>query len=225
MLPYITEDNRQPLMSYLNALGYDSNQLNIVLSHNDIKGVQLGRIQSTVGFDKEEIEKSCNLFINGHLHNGVWVTKKALNLGNLTGLNFGENAFKYEHRVLLLDTDTRSLDFVENPYSLRFYQIDILTKEDLDQLDKLGSNSVVTFKYKEDLYTDLLERIKNTPNIIESRCCLLRDENDVVVQVDRVEDFSIDHLQKFKEFVLANIGNDPVVQEELSCLGIQSEAE
>ena len=221
-IPYTTEDNRKPLETYLKELGYDNSKLNIVLSHNDLKGIQMGRVQSTVGFDVDEIEKVCSLFLNGHLHNGTWVTKKILNLGNLTGQNFGEDAFKYKHQVLILDTDTRELSLVENPYSLKFYQMEIQSKKDLAKIDTLGVNSIVSIRYKEELYDDLMNKIKKCPNIIESRSSLLREVVEgEPVQIDKVEDFTINHLEKFKEFVIAKLGDDQVVQEELASLGIQ----
>lgn len=220
-IPYITEDNRKPLKEYLTELGYDSDKLNIVFSHNDLKGIQLGRVQSVVGFDKDEIESCCNLFINGHIHNCNWITKKILNLGNLTGQNFGEDAFIYKHQVLILDTDTRELDFVENPYSLKFYQVNIESNKDLLRIDKLENNAVVTFRCKEEFYEKLVEKIRNHPNILESRISIIREATEGESTVDRVEDFTVNHLQKFKEFTISKLGNDSIVQEELSSLGIQ----
>ena len=41
----------------------------IILSHNDLAGLQLGKYISKTGFDINDIDKNCALFINGHLHN------------------------------------------------------------------------------------------------------------------------------------------------------------
>lgn len=220
-LPFITEDNRKPIKEYLTDLGYEEGKLNIVFSHNDLKGIQLGRVPSTVGFDVNEIEEICSLFINGHIHNSTWVTKKILNLGNLTGQNFGEDAEKYKHQVLILDTDTREVTFIENPYSLKFYQIDIESEKDLMKLENIESNAIVSFRCKESLYELLLDGINKYNNIIETKISIIRETTEEEVVIDRVEDFTIDHLQKFREFTVSKLGDDPIVQEELSFLGIQ----
>ena len=102
-LPYITESDRVPLNIYF---GPKTAKPRIILSHNDIAGIQMGPVVSRTGFSIEEIESSCDLFINGHLHNGQAITNKIINLGNLTGKDFGEDATKYKHNIAILDTDT-----------------------------------------------------------------------------------------------------------------------
>lgn len=96
-LPYILEDDRKPLEEYFDS----PNTKRIIFSHNDIAGMQLGKFTSTAGFTIENIQSNCSLFLNGHLHNGGKVADGVINVGNLTGQNFSEDAFKYDHCVLI----------------------------------------------------------------------------------------------------------------------------
>ena len=83
-LPYLT--SRKDLKAYTSKLPKDKNL--IILSHNDIKGIQYGAYTSVDGFDINDISSSCALFINGHLHNHSQFCRNGLNLGNLTGQKF-----------------------------------------------------------------------------------------------------------------------------------------
>ena len=89
-VPYILDKDRKPLKEYLlQACPHiDDREHVIVFSHNDIKGVQMGRFISTSGFELSEIKDNCSLFVNGHLHNGCEVAPGVINLGNITGQNF-----------------------------------------------------------------------------------------------------------------------------------------
>ena len=92
LLPYTVESDRRPIQSYFNQ---DTTKKQIILSHNDISGIQLGPVVSKTGFTVEEIESCCDIFINGHLHNGQAITSKLINLGNLTGKDF-EKYYRFE---------------------------------------------------------------------------------------------------------------------------------
>lgn len=122
LLPYILESDRKPFQEYIKSLNCLNNK-RIVISHNDIKGIQMGKFESVEGFKIDEIEENCDFFFNGHLHNGSQVTKKIINVGNLTGQNFSEDAFKYDHVAIIFDTLTMQCDVYENPYAFNFYKI------------------------------------------------------------------------------------------------------
>ena len=63
--------------------------IDIILSHNDIKGYDLNGHILTSGYELSEILDCCKIFINGHLHNGGWLVKdKVVNLGQLSGKYF-----------------------------------------------------------------------------------------------------------------------------------------
>ena len=112
----------------------------VVFSHNDIAGLQLGKYISKNGFTINDINSNCSLFINGHLHNATKYNN-IVNVGNLTGLNFSEDAFRYKHSVYILDTDTLTITEFENPFAFNFYKI-----TSLQQFSELKSNSVITIQ-------------------------------------------------------------------------------
>lgn len=212
ILPYITEDDRKPLVEYLKDRN-PSKKL-IVFSHNDIKDFQMGMFLSKTGFSIGEIEANCDLYINGHLHNGSWVTKKILNLGVLCGQNFSEDAFKYEHHVAILDTDTLEIEFIENPYALNFYKLEMNSGADIKKLHHLKNNAIVSIKCADALRETLLKELNEHPPLIY-KVIYTRDSVIDGSSGDIVELNSKDHLEQFKEYILETLGSSDVVQEEL----------
>ena len=211
-LPYIIESDRLPLEDYL-----DKNpecKKHIIFSHNDVKGIQMGPIVSKTGFSIDEIENNCDLFINGHLHNGTKFSKKGINLGVLTGHDFGENANIYKHEIMILDTDTLKYELIENPYAFNFYNIEINNTSDITKLSGLKNNAIVSIKCNIELLDAVKETLQELHNIIQYRITTFR-VNKEVNEVEKVEDFSVDYLEKFKEFCLLSIGNNEIVNQEL----------
>ena len=211
-LPYVIESDRQPLEKYLNGC---NDVKHIVLSHNDIEGIQLGPVVSKIGFSVEEIENNCDLFINGHLHNGGKVGKKIVNLGILTGQTLNEDASKYPHNIMILDTDTLQYELIENPYAFNFYNIEINNIDELDKLNGLKNNAVLSIKCDIEILDKVKEKLEYLINVIQYRVTTFRINKDVD-EVDKVEDFSVDYLEKFKEFCMMSIDNKPILKEELS---------
>lgn len=205
-LPYILEEDRKD--SIKDYFG-EKNKKRIIFSHNDIAGIQLGQFVSKAGFNIEDIEANCDLFINGHIHNGSKVTDKIINVGNLTGQNFSEDGFKYDHTVLILDTDTLICEVYENPYAINFYKIE--NKEDLNKV----KNAIVTIKTTEDEVSEIKKIIEENNNIIASR--LIIDYK----KLNKKEDFtklSVDHLSEFRKFVLDSLGTSDLLLEELEII-------
>lgn len=207
-LPYILESDRKPLKEYI----VNKNEpAPIIFSHNDIKGIRYGQVESKEGFNLKEIEETCPLFINGHIHNGSFLNKKRtiVNLGNLTGQNFSEDAFSYKHCVAMLNTNDLNLDFIENPYALNFYKIDW----DKDKIDlKTLHNAVVTIRCKESKVKEIKEKIKNYPNIIESRVISVPDIKNNI-EVSKLAE--LDHIEQFKNYIIEKLGNSEIVMNEL----------
>lgn len=206
-IPYITENNRKEFNYYV------QDKDSIVLSHNDVSGFNFGGFLSKDGFAIADIEKDCKLFLNGHLHNSSFLSKKVLNVGNLCGQNFSEDAFKYSHGCWILDTDNMSLQFFENPHSFNFYQIEY--PNDVEKLSRLKDNSVINIKcersQKSLLEQDLL-RISN--KIIAKRIIVFdkeveSDENEII----KLE--KVDHLKQLKDYIIDTLGNTEIVQKEL----------
>lgn len=209
-LPYFLEADRKPLKD---IFGEKTTQYRIIFSHNDIAGIRYGNAISKIGYSVEEIDKTCDLFLNGHLHNGGNVTEKLLNVGNLTGQNFSEDASKYTHGVIILDVETLEFEFIENPFAFNFYKLPY----DAD-ITALKNNAVITMSVPEEHYLSVKERIDSAKNVVASR--LLVEYNKQEECVDSVIIETVDHLKKFKDYISANFGNTADVQDELGALGI-----
>ena len=207
-LPYIV-NNSGNIEDYLTKPS--DNYKRIIFSHNDIAGIQLGKYVSQSGFSIENIEANCDLFINGHLHNGNIIGDKIINIGNLTGQNFNENAFNYSHHIGILDTDTLTYELYDNPYAFNFYKLDT-TVTPVD-LTKLKSNSILTIKVSEENYDHYKTQVTNCDNIITSRFIIVSSNSNEVN--NNQELISVNHLDKFKSYVIDVLGSTDLVLEEL----------
>ena len=206
-IPYILEDNRKPLTEYL--VGKND----IVLSHNDIAGFRFGNFVSKEGFKVDDIEKCCKLFLNGHLHNSSFLSDKILNVGNLCGQNFTEDALKYSHGCWILDTKTNSLEFYENPYSLNFYKLEY--PSDKKVFSNLKNNSVLMVKCERSYQEELKNILTNYSDKIVTTRVLLYDK-DIIENIDtQVKLDKVDHLKQFTDFIHEQLGNTELINEEL----------
>ena len=213
-LPYVTERNIRPLSE---IFGNKSLSKRIILSHNDIAGIQMGAILSKTGFQIADIETNCALFLNGHLHNGSKITDKVINLGNLTGKDFGENAFKYKHCAFVLDTETLALTAIENPYAFNFYQLTINTTADIENLDNLKDNMVLKLNCKNALALQLNEKLFSLGNRVAGYkiISIQSVENFEDAKLD-IADLTTDYLAELCTCCKAKLENTPVLDYELS---------
>ena len=211
-LPYVVESNKQPLETYFPKTGMPR----ILFSHNDILGLQLGPVVSKIGFSIEEIEANCEFCLNGHLHNGQAVSTRVLNLGNLTGKDFGEDASRYAHKVIIVDTDTFVFKTIENPHAFNFYKIDILTESDLNLLDTVKPNAVISLKCL-DTYVDAAkEKIATNINILDARMVLIKTFNEADEQEVDISDLAVDQCVKFAQCCREKLDNTPILEAELA---------
>ena len=216
-LPYVVECERKPLEQYFldkNNKPVNTGKPRIIFSHNDISGIQLGPVVSKTGFSIDEIENYSSLWLNGHLHNGQAITDKVKNLGNITGKDFGEDAFKHRHCAVIFDTETLDLTYIDNPYAFNFYKIQIESEADFKQLNSLRQRAVLSIKCDAALVDKVKQVINDIPNIIESRIILTRkyEETNEEVSID----LSVDHLARFIECCRANIEVSAILEEELA---------
>lgn len=220
-LPYILEEDRLTISEYVKD-SKDKNKPIVIFSHNDIKGIRYGKFESKEGFDIDDIENNCNLFINGHLHNCGFLNDKdtILNLGNLTGQNFGENAFEYPHYICILDTDTLKLDFFENIEALNFYKLVFSDAEDIHDVintfGKLKKNAVLSIKCEESLLDTVKKVISNKSDIVDYRISVYSNKVNIA-EINNVSS-SInmqDHLQQFSDYILEKFDYSQIVAEEL----------
>lgn len=208
-IPYTLNPNKDILDKILENCNKENKT--IIFSHNDIAGIQLGQFISKSGFEIDDIENCCDLFINGHLHNGTKVTDKIINLGNLTGQNFSEDASKYSHNIMILDTETLKYELIENPFAINFYKLDAVNLT--PNLYALKNNSVITLKCYEKDVQYWKDEIASNSNIIESRIIIEKNKED---KEDINNDLtSSDHIEEFKKYVVANIGSTDLILEEL----------
>jgi predicted MPP superfamily phosphohydrolase len=212
-MPYITECDRKPLAEYFSNL--DLNSQRVFLSHNDISGIQLGPVMSKTGFSLEEIEANCSLFLNGHLHNGQALTEKVINLGNLTGKDFGENALQHSHNIAILDTEDLSVTHIENPYAYNFYKLQIDNESDIVCLDSLKNNAVLSIKCEQSLVELVKQKIGTLNNIVESRLIITKNYIENTEVAEEI-DLSVDHLARFIDYCKATIENTTILEEEIA---------
>ena len=207
-LPYILENKRKSINDYF---GEKRCKRRIILSHNDLKGIQMGQFLSTSGFDLSDIEANCDRFINGHLHNGTRISEKIFNIGNLTGQNFSEDATKYTHSCFILDTETLSIDVFDNPNAFNFYKIDNNLNIDLNY------PAVVTIKIKEDQKEELNHFLEsNKDKIIEKRIIIQTELLDKQQVENSIKSLSINHIEEFNKFIISQYGDSEIIKEELS---------
>ena len=221
-IPYVFESDRPSIKTLFKT----NKSKKIVFSHNDIKGIQMGKFISKEGFDINDIADSCSLFINGHLHNGEKIGN-IINVGNLTGQNFGEDAFKYDHVALVLDTDDMKVAVFENPYALNFYKLDFVDNNNIDYINQVSSalkhNAVCTVRCRDSDVEYLKKRFGVVSDDIIPHCNKITASRFVVVPDVKAESNSdsidtiskVDHLQLFRDYVISNLGADDVVMSEL----------
>ena len=214
LLPYVTESDRRALADYFPKADGVKNR--IILSHNDISGISYGPVTSTEGFGIKEIEENCDLFINAHIHNGQQISSKIYNIGNITGQNFSEDASKYSHNIIILDTETLNLKFIENPHAFNFYKIQIDCESDILSLDKLKNNAVVSIKCIDKYAEAVRERISANSNIIDTRLILIKTFEESEEQTVNISDLAVDQCVKFAQCCREKLDNTPILEAELA---------
>lgn len=208
-LPYVVESNRKPLIDYFGK----KLRKRVIISHNDIAGINYGPTVSKTGFDIEDIELHTDLYLNGHIHNSEFITQKVLNLGSLSAHNFSNDSFAYKYGCWILDTNTLTLEFIENPYAFNFYKLQIDMEADLAKLNTLKSNSVLSIKCSNSMLEKTKQNINEFNNILKYRLIVV---NTIEEAQEATElDLSVDHLAKFIECCRANLEYSALLEEEL----------
>lgn len=209
-LPYVIESDRKPVGEYFG----ERSGKRVIISHNDLLGLQMGPIASKTGFAMTDLESNADLIVNGHLHNGQKVSDKIINLGNLTGQNFSEDAEKYRHNVMILDLTTLKYELIENPYAINFYKIDVKNDHDLDKLKNLNGASAVSVSCVESLIKECKDVISNLANAIASRVIVVSEASRDGASGEI--DFSVDYISKFVDCAKKIYGDGRILNEELA---------
>lgn len=222
-LPYVSEDRRKPLAEYL------SGNAGLVLSHNDVKGIRYGGFLSRNGFPIEDIkalhgEGRVGMFVNGHLHNHAEFEDESgsvflMNLGNLTGQNFSEDADLYGHSAMVYEMEfgegweemgVDSFTLHRNPEAMNFYK---LHSGRLNGL-AVPRNSVVSITARRGDAPAVEGFLKaNADKVLASRVTWEMEP----ASPEEAKGFEkSDHLVMFREFALSELGRAPKVEEELA---------
>lgn len=217
-IPYVTEKDRVRFSEYIDKTQDKESEVknHIVLSHNDIRGIQLGKYVSQEGFDIEEINKNCDLFLNGHLHNSTWVNQKILNVGNLCGMNFSEDAFKYSHCAYVLDIDTLTVTSYENPYALNFSKIEINDQHPFLHEYIRKPNNVFMIRCERKHLNDLKIGLTDSHDVVAYKVIvydegLNKNETHQDIKLEK-----LDYLKTFNDFIVENMGNSDIIKNELN---------
>lgn len=214
-IPYLTEDKKISL----NDLS-SGNKKKVILTHNEISGIRYGKFISQSGFNINDILDNCTLFLNGHLHNGGIIENKIILVGNLTGQNFNEDATRYDHYAYVMtigDDGSITLDPYINPHAFNFYKIYINKREDLNILNNLKNNSVLSISCNNRLVTDVNRLLNNNPKVVEYR--LVTIYSTLNPEKEELVDFKVsDHLQQFIDYVQTKISPSDILSEELAKL-------
>ena len=210
-LPYQAEENIKSLAEY-----FPEPLPRIVFSHNNIKGVQMGHFLSDVGLDLTDVTNNSWLFFNGHIHNAGCLASHVWNVGNLTGQNFSEDAERYEHVVVVIDTETGAVTPYRNPHALNFYKIDCSNEPNIPiRLAQITQpNAVVSVRVREADRQQVQELLKVHINVLEYRVTVV-PEVAAVADTRREEFSKVDYLAEFQSFIQETLGATEDVVAEL----------
>lgn len=184
----------------------------IIFGHIGIEGIPFG----AKGFKFETINKACDIFLNGHLHNRYKLGENKWNMGSLTAQNFSDDCLEYRKGAVVLDTINRTLEFIENPYAYNFYKFSYDQWKKMDDCLKvkiLRDTSCISLSCHSGEKQQILEEK------IFDGVYYLRIQEEVKNQEVVKEDKKIsplDHLGKFRESFTKKYGEDPIVLEELA---------
>ena len=192
-----------------------TDKYDLIIGHIGLEGIPFG----AKGLDFSIIDKACDFFLNGHLHNRVELGKNKWNTGSLTAQNFSDDCLDYRKGIVIVDTVNRSLEFVENPYAFNFFK--------LTWRDYLN-------KYKD---SPVGEALRRTTSCI-SMSCSENEKSDILasgqfnsvyylrvsedqprqraIEQDSKPVVELDYIYKFRKSFLEKVGESSVVLEELA---------
>lgn len=217
LIPYIKTDTILKINDFVD----DHSKKNVVFAHQDLAGVQYGRFLSQTGFSIDDIMENCTLFFDGHLHNEQIINNKIVLVGILSGQNFNEDSFKYEHLVYILtvhDDNSITIESFVNPEAFNFYRIKILDKSDLKVFDSLKKKAVLSVTCEESLIPVVSKLIKSNKNILESRLTVFYNytyDSEGNIQTILVDDYTKQFIMLAQE----KLAPSSILDSELALLG------
>jgi DNA repair exonuclease SbcCD nuclease subunit len=185
----------------------------LIIGHVGLEGIPYG----AKGLDFGVIDKSCDFFLNGHLHNRVELSTNKWNTGSLTAQNFSDNCLEYRKGVVLVDTINRTLEFIENPYAFNFFKFtwsEYLKKyRDSEVGEAIRRNTSclsVSCKYGEKI------KINNSGDFDNVYYLRVSEESQIERIAISKPPVELDHLSRFRNYFLSKVGESELVLQELS---------
>lgn len=158
MIPWITGDNKEEIFSFLK-----STKSSIVCGHFELNGYEVFRGVKFKGGMEDTILKRFEMVLSGHFHS-KYTKNNVFYLGTQYQITFSDlNDQKGFH---VLDTDTRELEFVENPNRM-FYSLEYDDKSsvDFEYLDEKFTNKfvkvIVINKTNNNLFEKYIDKLYN----------------------------------------------------------------
>ena len=237
ILPYQTEVSRKKSVTdYFPSIEAPSHiKYKVLLMHNDIAGISMGKFVSKEGFSIEDLSNNFDLVVNGHLHNQSWVCDNVLNLGNITGQNFSEDSLRYKHQCMVLDCDTLTYELLTNPRALNFCKIDFTQpNNNIDYINKIsssmGGNCVASIQVNDEDYEYVRYRFdpdynpEQYKNILPKNCNMLQTRISIKKELESTsnckvassDDLHVDYLTEFQNYIIDTLGINDIVETELT---------
>ena len=195
-------DNRYSFIPYQNYKDGDLDELpntEYAFTHIDIKGFLLGGTWTLkTGLTPDYLMSKYDYIVNGHLHTGGYVVnnlyKTILNLGSISGQNFSS---KGNPRIGILDSESRDMKFIDNPYGIRFDSVVCNTLSEVIELNKSIVNSDNNFCIQIKVPIHLVE---DTSKILESNNKILakkiKIDSEKVVISENLEDSLTESIER-----------------------------
>lgn len=184
----------------------------IIFGHIGIKDIPFG----AKGFSFEIIDSHCKIFLNGHLHNRYKLGENKWNIGSLTAQNFSDECTQYRKGAVILDTDKKSLEFVENPYAFNFYKFnwsDWISGKISQEVKEcmVRMNTCISLNCKEGEKKEIVD----SKVFSEAYYLRISEEIKQLQKLDKPAVGSLDYLGKFRKSFIEKYGESPIIFEEL----------
>lgn len=179
----------------------------VMFGHLGVENIPFG----AKGFPVNRLVECCSLFLNGHLHNGVDFAPHCHNIGSLTAQNFSDECTNREKGAVILDFDTLEIEFVRNPHAFNFYK---MTQEQamtykFPNIRNACISVTCEEAFEEAVRKKLSEAYYLRVNVIKSKVAREKTE-------ERIKEFSVDYLEKFRQSYIEKQGESAVILDELA---------
>ena len=174
MMPWMNPENEKQCLEMLNTAPAE-----ICMGHFDLNGFRmLDKMVQTHGYDKSIVSRFEKVF-SGHFHHKS-DDGQVFYLGSQYEMTWSDYANKKGFHIF--DTETRELEFIENPYTIFLrlnYHDDVIDydKIDINEYDQKFVKLVVTTKKNNQMFDRLLDKLYNKINVHELK--ILEDYSDL----------------------------------------------